>query len=163
METKGIAKFCSKEFCFFDSVLQLAKKVHVLKILQITRQHLKKKTYTTQLCSNSSVYKKVIISGFAVSFPFPGPHLGGQSFVIFAKNFQASIFFLALQFSGVLLYICYFYSSWCIYYCFHLAKSYLGRVTKTTATLSDLMEGRRDFWMFSKFLWCLALSLLQLS
>lgn len=54
-------------------------------------------------CFNSSVYKKMKIYNFAILFLFRGPCLSGQSFVIFAKNFQASILFGFAAF----LYICY--------------------------------------------------------
>lgn len=47
-----------------------------------------------QLCFNTSVYEKVITSTSAESsFLFHVPCLSGQNFVIYAKNFQASILF----------------------------------------------------------------------
>lgn len=47
----------------------------------------------------------MIISIFVISLPFQGPQLSGQSFLIFAENFQASILF---GFAAFLVYCCTF-------------------------------------------------------
>lgn len=105
----------------------------------------------------------MITSTPAESFLFHFLCLSGQNFVIFAKNFQASILWLC-SFFGMLVYVCcYYYSSWCTYCCFHLSRPYLERITKTAARLSDFMEGRKQCCMPWKILWCTALSSKYLS